>query len=96
MPIDENDVKVRERLTRLEADLQTEIKQREKLDAIVEDMRDIVSELRHLRLDYNGLNERVQEIAEKPVKRWDGLISAIIGAIGGGLVTFIITKFIGG
>ena len=94
--MDENDVVLRERVTRIEQDLKAEIKQREKLDAVVEDMRDIVSEIRHMRLDLQSINEKVNDLEAKPAKRWDGIISAILGALAGGLGAMILASLLGG
>lgn len=94
--MDENDAKLRERVTRVETDLANEVKAREKLEAAVEDMRDIVSEIRHLRLDFNKMTEEVSELKEKPVKRWESVIAAIIGAVAGGIGTALIHLLIGG
>ena len=94
--MDENDVVLRERVTRIEQDLKAEIKQREKLDAVVENMRDIVSEIRHMRLDLQSINEKVNDLEAKPAKRWDGIISAILGALAGGLGAMILASLLGG
>lgn len=96
MNMDENDVLLRERVTRIEQDLKSEIEQRKKLDAVVEDMRDIVSEIRHMRLDLQSINTKVNALEEKPAKRWDTVVVGIIAAIAGGLGTLILSLMTGG
>jgi uncharacterized membrane protein YjjP (DUF1212 family) len=96
MGMDENDVLLRERVTRIEQDLKSEIEQRKKLDAVVEDMRDIVSEIRHMRLDLQSINTKVNALEEKPAKRWDTVVVGIIAAIAGGLGTLILSFMTGG
>lgn len=88
--MDENDVKLRERVTKLEADLDNEVKQREKLADIIEEMRDMVGEIRRLRVDFNTINNKVDNLQEKPAKRWEAVIAGIIGAIAGGIGSALI------
>ena len=38
----------------------------------------------------NSLTEKVEEIENKPVERWDKVITTIIGALGGGLVGWLV------
>lgn len=94
--MDENEVLLRERVTRLEQDLKSEIHQREKLDAIVEDMRDIVSEIRHMRLDLQAINVKVNDLEGQPAKRWDTVIVGIISAVVGGLGAALVSVLMGG
>ena len=89
--MDENEVKLRERVTKIETDLDNEIEARKKLEDIVDDMRDIVSEIRHIRLDFNTLAGKVNNLEEKPAKRWESVIAAIIGAVAGGLGTALVS-----
>ena len=93
--MDENDVKIRERVTKLEADLDNEIKEREKLADVIDDMRDIVSEIRHMRLDLNEITVKVNEIEAKPAKRWDLIVTGTISAAVSGILGFVISHFIG-
>lgn len=39
------------------------------------------------------LSKEIQEIKEKPAKKWDTIVAGIIGAIAGGIGTFIINMF---
>lgn len=40
----------------------------------------------------DGLCEDVEEIKDKPAKRWDGLVEKIIFTVVGALVTFVLAK----
>ena len=42
------------------------------------------------------LMKQVDELRNKPVKRYDQVITAIIGAIVGAIGSFIVSKFVGG
>ena len=40
------------------------------------------------------LSKEIQEIKNKPAKRWESIVAGIIGAIAGGIGTAIVTMFI--
>ncbi len=92
--MEESEVKLRERVTKIEADLENEIAQREKLGQLVDDMRDIVIEIKHMREDLKAINDKVNTLEEKPAKRWESIIAGIIGAIAGGIGAAVINLFI--
>lgn len=94
--MDENDVALRERMTRVEADLKNEIKEREKLSDVIDEIRNIVLELRYMRTDMQKIDKKVNALEEQPAKRWESVIAAIIGAVAGGIGTTLIAKLIGG
>lgn len=94
--MDENDVLLRERVTKVEADLKNEIREREKLSDVIDEIRNIVLELRYMRTDMKKIDEKVNALEEKPAKRWESAIAAIIGAVAGGLGGALISKIIGG
>jgi SMC interacting uncharacterized protein involved in chromosome segregation len=94
--MDENDVKVRERLTAVESSVKSLHKRVDKQEDLIDNIRSMVIEMKNMREDINRIDGKVTEIENKPRKWWDAVISAIIGAVAGGIGTFILTKFIGG
>ena len=50
----------------------------------------MATEMEHLREDLNNVEGSVDELKEKPGKRWDSVIAAIIGAFAGGIGTALI------
>lgn len=94
--MDENDVKIRERLTKVEADLKNEINEREKLSDVIDEIRNIVLELRYMRTDMQKIDAKVNALEDQPKKRWESVIAAIIGAVIGGIGTTMISRLIGG
>lgn len=96
MKMDENDVQVRERLTAVESLVRSLHKRVDKQEDLLENIRSMVIEMKNMREDINRLDGKVTDIENKPRKWWDTLIGAMIGAVGGGAVTFIFTKLIGG
>ena len=53
-------------------------------------------ELRYMRTDMKKIDDKVNALEEKPAKRWESAIAAIIGAVAGGLGGALISKLIGG
>lgn len=94
--MDENDVQVRERLTAVESSVKSLHKRVDKQEDLLENIRSMVVEMKNMREDINRLDGKVTEIEQKPAKRWESIIAAIIGAVGGSLGTAIISKLIGG
>lgn len=94
--MDENDVQVRERLTAVESSVNSLHKRVDKQEDLIDNIRNMVIEIKNMREDINRIDGKVTEIESKPAKRWEALLSAIIGAVAGGIGTFILTKIIGG
>lgn len=94
--MDENDVQVRERLTALESSYKSLHKRVDKQESIIENIRNIVEEMKFMREDLNAVATKVDELEKKPAKRWDIVVTAVISAASSGLVGFAISKMIGG
>lgn len=94
--MDENDVKVRERLTALESSYNSLHKRVDKQEDLIENIRSMVIEIKNMREDINRIDGKVSDIENKPQKWWDTIITAVISACGGGLVAFIFTRIMGG
>lgn len=94
--MDENDVQVRERLTAVESSLKSLHKRVDKQEDLLDNIRNMVIEMKNMREDINRIDGKVSDIENKPRKWWDAAISAIIGAVAGGIGTIIIAKLIGG
>lgn len=46
--------------------------------------------------DIKKLDSKVEALEQKPVKKWDGIITALLAAVGGGVGGTILSKLIGG
>lgn len=91
------DVKeVYERLTALESSQKSLHKRVDHIEELVESVQRMTVEIQHLREDFNHMSDTVDELNQRPAKRWDAVIAAVIGAIAGGGGTMILTKIIGG
>lgn len=87
---------VYERLTALESSQKSLHKRVDHIEELVESVQRMTVEIQHMREDLNRLGQQVNEIEQKPAKRWESVIAAVIGAFAGGGVTMLLTKFIGG
>lgn len=87
---------VYERLTALESSYKSLHKRVDHIEELVESVREMTIEIQHMREELNRLSNKVDDIEQKPGKMWNTIIIAILGALGGGIGTFIVTKFIGG
>lgn len=50
----------------------------------------IADETKKLREDYNKADEELQELKEKPIKRYETVITAVLTALGSGVVGYIL------
>lgn len=94
---------LRERLTAAEHDISSLNQRVGKCEDDINDVKDIVVsikevviELKQMRTDVNRIDSKVTELESKPAKRWDGMITALIGAVVGGLGTALVSIFLGG
>lgn len=94
--MDENDVKLRERITAVENGLINLGGRVDRIDDIVSSIREVVVELKQMRSDVNRIDRKVTDIENRPAKRWEAVVAAVIGAFAGGLGTALLTKLIGG
>lgn len=51
----------------------------------------IAAETKALREDYEKADERIEKLEEKPIKRIDTFITAILTALGGGIVGYLLS-----
>lgn len=98
------DLEHEKRLTETEQRSKSNTKRLDTVEKWQADFSDLISTVKVLanreervEKDVGEIKEAVQEIREKPGKRWDGVVDKIIFAVIGGLVTFLLVKLgIGG
>ena len=83
-----------ERLTAVEQSLKSLHKRQDRSDELVKSVYEMTVEMKNMREDLNNVAGKVEEIEQKPAKRWESIIAAVIGAVGGSIGTAIITFFI--
>lgn len=86
----EHEAEIRERLATLEQDKQSVHRRLDNLERLTESVHIIAVETKATREDVNNITERVDEIENRPSKRYETVITAIITAIVGGFVGYFI------
>ncbi len=94
--MDENEIMIRERITALESACKSLQQRVVHIEELIESVQKMTVEMQHMREDINKMSVDLSELERKPAKRWDSLVSAVLGALAGGLGTALITMFIGG
>lgn len=67
--MDENDVQVRERLTAVESSLKSLHKRVDKQEDLLDNIRNMVIEMKNMREDINRIDGKVSDIENKP-RKW--------------------------
>lgn len=84
-----------EELKRVQEDHEKRIQQmeksKEKTDYQYEQIIDMLNKLNEKTIP--NLTTQIEELKDKPVKRYDQVITGIISAVVGGIVGFVINKF---
>lgn len=73
--------------TRRLDELEQEVKENRELTVAV---KEIATEMKHLREEQASMNDRLKIIEDKPSKNWDKIITTIIGTVVGALAGGII------
>ncbi len=68
-------------------EVEQEVKENRELTVAV---KEIATEMKHLREEQSSMNERLKIIEEKPTKNWDKVVTTIIGTVVGALAGGII------
>ena len=53
-------------------------------------------EIKHMGEKLGDVSEKVDALEDRPAKRWDALIGAVLGALAGGLGTVLVSLLTGG
>lgn len=94
--MNEQEKEIFERLTAAESSVKSLNKRVDRHDRLIESIQEMVAEVKNMREDMNKIASKVTALEEKPAKRWEAVIAAILSAIAGGLGTYLITQIIGG
>jgi predicted nucleic acid-binding Zn-ribbon protein len=93
------DLEHEKRLTETEQRTKSNTKRLDKVEKWQADFGDLISTVKVLadrearvEKDVGEIKEAVQEIKEKPSKRWDGLVEKIIFTVVGAVVAYVLVK----
>ena len=97
-----DDQQLENRLTKLEESLDyigediEEIKDTQnKIESLALSVNTLAVQVKRLVDDLCGIVGRVTILENKPAKRWESMISTLLSVIIGGMIGFIVRKFIG-
>ncbi len=86
-----------ERLTKGEAGIKSAHIRIDSLEKIADSMHEIsistnqtVAEIKALREDFKRADERIEELEKKPIKRYETVVTAILTAVCGGVVGYLV------
>lgn len=80
----------RERLAKLEQDSKSVHHRLDNLEGLVESVHVIATETKAMREDMNSLTGRIEEIEQRPQRRYDTVITALITAVIGIIVGYFL------
>lgn len=90
-----------ERLTAGEQSIKSAHHRIDNLEKIADSMHEMsistnqtVTEIKALREDFKKVDERIDKLEEKPIKRYDTIVTAIITAICGGVIGYLLSLII--
>ena len=64
----------------------------ESIHKLSESVSVMAESMKHLQEDVKGLRSDVDQLEGVPKKRWEGVVSGIIGAVVGGIVIYIMAR----
>lgn len=80
----------RERLAKLEQDSKSVHHRLDNVEGLVESVHVIATETKAMREDVNSLTGRIEEIEQRPQRRYDTIITALITAVIGIIVGYFL------
>ena len=93
--MDENrHIEITERLTKLEFSTKSAHHRLDEVQDIVNAIRDMAFEVKHMREELNSVIERMDAFEKQPLKRYNLIITTIITALSSGLIAFILSKIL--
>ena len=85
-----DEIQIAERLAALEQDKKAANHRLENLEKLTESVYSLAQSVKSMQEDLKNIMARVAKIEERPVKRWEGVVTAIITAIIGGVVGYFL------
>ncbi len=87
---------IRERLAAVESACSSLQKRLDHIEELVESVQKMTVEMQHMREDLNRMAAELTDIESKPAKRWETIISTLLGAVAGGMGTMLLSVILGG
>jgi len=82
-----------ERMACVESSVKSAHHRIDRIDHLADSIHSLASEMHEMRSDFNNVLERVQNIEDRPVKRYDTIVNALITALAGGIAGYFLSAF---
>jgi hypothetical protein len=89
---DGNEKEVWERLTACESSVKSAHHRLDSIEQLTQSVSDMVVEVRHMREDLNNVRAEIDEVKSRPIKFYDKLMWAIVGATASGIVSIVLSQ----
>lgn len=83
-----------ERIVATEQSVKSAHKRLDELHELTQSISEMTSELKHMREDMNRLSNEVEEVKNRPMKRYDLIITTAITALTSGIIGYLLNNFI--
>lgn len=80
-----------ERLATVEQELKSVNRRLNNLEKLVDSVHIMATELKAMRDDLNDITDKVEDIEHKPIKRYETIVTAILTAVCGGVVGYLLS-----
>lgn len=83
-----------ERLTSVESSVKSAHYRIDSIEKLTQSVSDMVVEVKHMREDLNKVQNEMEKVKNRPLKFYNKLMWAVVGAVSSGLVSVVISAFI--
>lgn len=87
-----NEKEVWERLTSVESSVKSAHHRLDSIEKLTQSVSDMVVEVKHMREDLNNVHDEIEEVKNRPLKFYDKLMWAVVGAAASGLVSLALSQ----
>ncbi len=87
-----NEKEVWERLTAAEASVKSAHHRLDGIEKLTQSVSDMVVEVKHMREDLNNVHDEIEAVKNRPLKFYDKLMWAVVGAAISGLVSIVLSQ----
>ena len=88
----ENEKEIWERLSAAEASGKSAHRRIDAIEKLTQSVSDMVVEVKHMREDLNNVHNEIEEVKDRPLKFYDKLMWAVVGAAASGLVSLALSQ----
>ena len=80
-----------ERMACVESSVKSAHHRLDRIEHIADSIQSLASEMHEMRSDFNNVLERVQNIEDRPKRRYDTAVNAVITAFAGGVAGYFLS-----